>query len=126
MFLAVEYMFPPNKFHINKLVPCSKLMIFIRYKDNGYCFIYYIQRNVIFCSTHTIFNKEFFSKYADSYAKKHKLYNKLLDKISLETELSASKPSGKDRLALVPISSIPISPIQNNPPIFFSIFFTLL
>ena len=69
MFLVVEHMFLPNKFHINKLVPCSELMIFIGYKYNGYCFIYYIQRNVIFYSTHIIFNKEFFSKYTGSYIK---------------------------------------------------------
>ena len=30
------YVFFPSKVHANKLVPHSKLMIFIEYKDNGY------------------------------------------------------------------------------------------
>ena len=61
-------------------------MIFIRYENNNYHFIYYIQGNVIFHSTHAIFNKKLFPKYIDSYINKHKLYNKLLDKISSETK----------------------------------------
>jgi len=58
-------------------------MIFIRYKNIGYCFMHHTQKNVIFYSTHTIFNEEFFSKYTNSYVKEHKSYNKLLNKIYL-------------------------------------------
>ena len=51
----------------------------------------------------------FFSKYTNSYAKECKLYNKLLDKISLETKLLAPGPFGKDKSAPVPILYILIS-----------------
>ena len=62
-------------------------MIFIRYENNGYCFICYVQGNIIFCSTYAIFNEELFSKCTDFLLKEYKLYDKLLDKISLETKL---------------------------------------
>ena len=100
----------------NKLALYSELMIFIRYKDNGYCFICYTQGNIIFCSTYTIFDKKLFPKYTNSHIKEHKLYDKLLDKISPETELSASSPSKKDRPTLIPILHISIPLIQNNLP----------
>ena len=116
IFGCRAYMFLLSKVHANKLVPYSKLIIFIGYEDNGYCFIYHIQENIIFCPTHTIFNKELFSKYTGSYAKEHKLYNKLLNKISFKIESSAPNPFGKDRLTPVPILYISISPIQNNSP----------
>jgi len=89
-------------------------MIFIGYKDNGYCFICHIQGNVIFHSKYAIFDKKFFSKCTDSYVKEYKLYDKLLDKISPETESSVFGPSSKDRptLVFIPISSIPFD--QNN------------
>ena len=45
-----------------------------------------IQENIIFYSIYTIFYKKLFSKYTDFHVKEHKLYNKLLDKISLEIE----------------------------------------
>ena len=44
--------------------------------------------------------------------KEHKLYNKLLDKISLETESLVSGPFGKDKYT--PISTLSRH-IQNNP-----------
>ena len=56
----------------------------------------------------------FFYQCTDFYAKEYKLYDKLLDKISPETELSVSDPSGKDRTVLVSILHTPISSIQNN------------
>ena len=87
-----------------------------RNKDNGYCFICYTQENIIFCSTYTIFDKKLFPKYTNSHIKEHKLYDKLLDKISPETELSASSPSKKDRPTLIPILHISIPLIQNNLP----------
>ena len=74
-----------------------------RYKNNSYCFTYYTQGNIIFHFIYTIFDKELFSKYTNSHAKECKLYNKLLNKISPETELSISGPFRKDGPALVPI-----------------------
>ena len=96
-------------------------MIFIRYKDNGYCFICYTQGNIIFCSTYTIFDKKLFPKYTDSHIKEHKLYDKLLDKISSEIELSASSSSKKDGPTLIPILHIFIPLIQNNLPTYSSL-----
>ena len=98
-------------------MPYSKLIIFIRYEDNSYYFMYHIQGNIIFCSTHTIFDKKFFPKYTKSCVKEYKLYDKLLNKISSKIELSVSRPFSKDKPALVSIS-----PIQNNsPPCFLSL-----
>ena len=47
-----------------------------------------------------------FFKYTDFHAKECKLYNKLLDKISSEIELSVLSPSEKDKPAPVPIPVI--------------------
>jgi len=99
-----------------KFVPYSGLIIFIGYENNSYYFIRYILENIIFCSIYAIFDEELFPKYTNSHTKEHKLYNKLLDKISLETELLVSDLSGKNGPALVPIPHTPISPIQNNSP----------
>jgi len=85
-------------------------MIFIGYEDNRYHFICHTQGNTIFCSTHAIFDEEYFSKYTNSYTKEHKLYDELLDKTSSETELLASDPSGKDGPAPVPILHTSIPP----------------
>jgi len=52
--------------------------------------------------------------------KEHKLYDKLLNKISSEIELSVPGLSRKDRPAPVFIPHILISPIQNNPLTCFS------
>jgi len=95
-------------------------MIFIGYENNIYCFLYYIQENIIFCSIHAIFDKKLFSKYTDFHTKEYKLYNKLLDKISPETELLVPNPFEKDRPAPVPIPHTSISLIQNNPPTYSS------
>ena len=108
-------MFLSSEVCANKLALHSELMIFIGYKDNGYHFICYIQGNIIFHSTHTIFDKELFSKCTNSHAKEYKLYDKLLNKISPEIELSVSGSSEKDRSAPVPIPSI-----QNNSSTHFS------
>ena len=109
MFFSIEI-------HANKLTSYSELIIFIEYKDNRYCFIYYTQENTIFCSTYAIFDKRPFPKYTSSHAKECKLYDELLDKTSLETELLVSNSSGKDGPVLVPILHTFIPPIQNNPP----------
>ena len=79
-------MFLLNEVCANKLSLHSELMIFIGYKNNHYCFMHHIQGNIIFYSTYAIFNKKLFSKCTDSHTKECNLYNKLLDKISPETE----------------------------------------
>ena len=84
------YVFLPSVVCPNKLVPYSKLIIFIGYEDNSYHFIYYKQGNIIFHSTHVIFDEGLFPKCIKFYAKEHKLYDKLLDKISPEIESSTS------------------------------------
>ena len=94
----------------------SELIIFIRYKDNSYYFICHTQENNIFYFTHTIFNEKLFSKYTNFHVKECKLYNELLDKISLEIELLVPGPSGKDEPILIPILHISIPFIQNNSP----------
>jgi len=115
VFSYGAYLFLSSEFCANKLVLHSKLMIIIGYKNNSYCFIYHIQGSIIFYFTHAIFNKEIFPKYTDSHAKECKLYSWLLDKISLEIELSVSNSFRKNRSALVPILHTPIPSIQNNP-----------
>jgi len=82
--------------------------------------LYHIQGNIIFCFTHAIFDKKLFSKCTDSHAKEYKLYDKLLNKISLETELLVPDPFRKDRSTLVPISYILIPSILNNPSTYSS------
>jgi len=54
-------------------MPNSELIIFIEYEDNGYCFMYYTQGNIISHSTHAIFGEETFSKYTSSHPKEYKL-----------------------------------------------------
>jgi len=105
-------MFLPNKIHANKLALYSKMMVFIGYKGKCYHFMHYTQGNMIFCFTYTIFDEKFFHKYTNSCIKEYKLYDKLLDRISLEIELSVPEPSGENRLALVFIPHIHICPIQ--------------
>jgi len=83
--------------------------------------MYHTQENIIFCSTHTIFDKKFFPKYTKSCVKEYKLYNKLLNKISWEIELLVSRPFSEDKPALLSIPYISISPIQNNSPCFLSL-----
>ena len=76
--------------------------------------ICHTQENIIFHSIDAIFDEGLFSKYTNSYTKEYKLYNEVLNKISLETELLVSDSFRKDKPALVPISHISIPPIQNN------------
>ena len=116
VFGCGTYVFLPSEFYANKLVLCSELIIFIEYEDNGYCFIHHTQGNIIFHFTHAFFDEGLFFKYTDSHAKEHKLYNKLLDKISPETELLAPDPFRKDEPTPVPTPYTPIHLIQNNPP----------
>ena len=109
-------MFLPTEIHTNKLALYSELMIFIGYENNEYYFMWHTQENIIFHSTYAIFDERLSSKCTNAHAKEYKLYNKLSDKISLETELLASNSSEKDGSALVPIPHILNPPIQNNPP----------
>ena len=109
VFGCKAYVFLPIEIHADKPTSHSKLMIFIRYEDNGYCFMHHTQGNIIFCSIHAIFDEGLFPKCTNSHAKEHKLYNVLLNKTSLETELLAPDSSGKDGPAPVSIPSI-----QNN------------
>ena len=115
VFGCRAYVFLPTEVYTNKLILHSKLIIFIGYEDNSYCFMYYIQRNIIFHFTYAIFDKGLF-KYTNSHAKEYKLYDKLLDKISLETELLVPDLSRKDEPVLVSILHIFIPSIQNNSP----------
>jgi len=107
--------FLPSEVYANKLALYFELMILIGCENNSYCFIHHTQGNIIFCSTHAIFDKKLFPKCNNSHAKEYKLYDKLLNKISLETELPVPDSSRKDRPTLVPISYTLISPILNNP-----------
>jgi len=54
------YMFLSSEVCANKLVSCSKLIIFIGYKNNSYCFICYIQENIIFTSYMLSLMRSFF------------------------------------------------------------------
>ena len=116
VFGCRAYVFLSSKVYANKLPPYSEFMIFIKYENNGYCFICHIQGNIIFYFIHTIFDKKLFAKYTDSHVKECKLYNKLLDKISLEIVSLAPNSFGKDRHAPVFILHTFIPSIQNNPP----------
>ena len=86
VFGCGAYVFLPSEAHTNKLVLHFELMIFIGYENNGYCFMHHMQENIIFCSTHAIFDEGLFPKCTNSHVKEHKLYDKLLDKISSEIE----------------------------------------
>ena len=57
--------------------------------------------------------RKFFLKCTNSHIKEYKLYNKLLNKISLEIELLVPGPSRKDKLTPVFTLCMPISLIQN-------------
>ena len=70
----------------------------------------------IFCSIYAIFDEKKFPKYTKSYVKEHKLYDNLLNKISLEIELSIFGSSKKNEPALVPIPHIFIPLTKNNLP----------
>jgi len=120
VFGCKSYVFLPSKVYANKLALYFELIILIECENNSYCFIYHTQGNIILCFTHAIFDKKLFPKCTDFHAKEYKLYDKLLNKISLETELPVPDSSRKDRPTLVPILYILIPPILNNPPTYSS------
>jgi len=103
VFGCEAYIFLSIGIHANKLALHSELMIFIGYKNNKYCFIYYTQENTIFHSTYAIFDEGLFLECTNSHAKEHKLYNELLDKTSSEIELLTPNSFGKDGPTPVPI-----------------------
>ena len=75
--------------------------------------LYAIYKEISFSTPHMLsLTRNSFLKYTDSYAKKHKLYNKLLDKISLETELLASDSSEEGgptpQYPFLPFKTIPL------------------
>ena len=62
VFDCGAYMFFPSEVGTNKLIPYSKLIIFIGYEDNRYYFMCHRQENIIFYSTHAIFDERLFPK----------------------------------------------------------------
>ena len=58
-------MFLPSEVDTNKLTLYSELIIFIGYEDNRYHFMCYRQENIIFHSTHAIFDERLFPKCTD-------------------------------------------------------------
>jgi len=86
-----------NKVHANKLILCSKLMIFIGYEDNGYRFICHIQGNVIFCSTQAIFNEGHFPRCLSSHSREQTPSGRLIPEI----KLSVPGPFGVDKPTLI-------------------------
>ena len=91
-------MYLPNEVHANKLTPCSELMIFIGYKDNGYRFICHIQGNVIFHSTQAIFDEGHFPKCPSSRPREQMPPGRLTPEI----ESSVPGPFGIDEPAPIP------------------------
>ena len=87
VFGCEAYVFLPNEVCTNKLVPCSELIIFIGYKDNGYCFICHIQGNVIFHSKYAIFDQKFFLKCTDSHVKEYKFQKQNLQCLNLPAKI---------------------------------------
>jgi len=106
-------MYLPNKVHANKLTPCSELMIFIGYKNNGYRFICHTQENIIFCSTQAIFDKGHFSKCPSSYSREQMPPGRLTPEI----ELLALGSSSIDESAPTPFLPTLVHPRPFTPPI---------
>jgi len=103
----------PNEVCANKLTPCSELMIFIGYKDNGYKFICHTQGNIIFRSTQAIFDEGHFSRCPSSYSREQMPPGRL----TLEIESSAPEPFGVDESPLTPFPLTPAYPRPFTPPI---------
>ena len=97
MSLAVELMcFSPVKFMLINLYHVLNWWYLLDMRTIVIN-LYAIYKEISFSTPHMLsLMRNSFLKYTDSYAKKHKLYNKLLDKISLETELLAPDSSEKD------------------------------
>jgi len=113
VFGCGAYVYLPNEVRTNKLTPCSELMIFIGYKDNGYRFICHTQENVIFCSTQAIFDEEHFPRCPSSHPREQMPPGRLIPEI----ESSAPGPSGVDEPAPTPFPPIPAHPRPFTPAI---------
>ena len=113
VFGCRAYIYLPNKVCTNKLTPCSELMIFIGYKDNGYRFIHHTQGNVIFYSTQAIFDEEHFPRYLSSYSREQTPPGRLIPEI----ELLAPGPFGINEPALISFPPTPVYPRPFTPPI---------
>jgi len=113
VFGCGAYVYLPNKVCANKLTPCSELMIFIGYEDNGYRFIHHTQGNVIFHSTQAIFDKGYFPRCPSSHPREQTPPGRLIPEI----ESSAPRPSGVDEPALTPFPPTPAHPRPFTPPI---------
>jgi len=103
----------PNEVYANKLIPCSELMIFIGYEDNGYRFICHTQGNVIFHSTQAIFDKGHFFQYPSSYSREQMPPGKLIPEI----ESLAPGPFGIDEPVPTPFPPTSVHPRPFTPPI---------
>ena len=113
VFGCGTYVYLPNEVCTNKLTLCSKLMIFIGYKDNGYRFICHTQGNIIFRSTQAIFDEGHFSRCPSSHPREQTSSGRL----TLEIESSVPGPSGINEPAPIPFLLIPVHPRPFTPPI---------
>jgi len=104
-------MYLPNEVCANKLTPCSELMIFIGYEDNGYRFIRHTQGNIIFCSTQAIFDEGHFPRCPSSHPREQMPPGRLIPEI----ESSAPGLSGVDEPAPIPFPPTPIHPRPFTP-----------
>jgi len=102
-----------NEVHTNKLTPCSELMIFIGYEDNGYRFICHTQGNIIFHSTQAIFDEGHFPRCPLSHPREQTPPGRLIPEI----ESSAPRPSGVDEPAPILFLPTPAHPRPFTPPI---------
>jgi len=107
------YVYLPNEVYTNKLTPCSELMIFIGYKDNGYRFIHHIQGNVIFHFTQAIFDEGHFPRCPSSHSREQIPPGRL----TLEIESSVPRPFGVDEPAPTPFPPTPAHPRPFTPSI---------
>jgi len=113
VFGCRAYVYLPSEVHTNKLTPCSELMIFIGYEDNGYRFICHTQENAIFRSTQAIFDEGHFPRCPSSHSREQIPPGRLTPEI----ELSAPEPFGIDKPALTPFPPTPAHPRPPTPPI---------
>jgi len=113
VFGCGAYVYLPSEVRANKLTPCSELMIFIGYEDNGYRFIRHTQGNAIFRSTQAIFDEGHFPRCLSSCPREQIPPGKLTPEI----ELSAPEPFGVDKPAPTPFPPTPVHPRPPTPPI---------
>jgi len=113
VFGCGAYVYLPSEVCANKFTPCSELMIFIGYEDNGYRFIRHTQGNAIFRSTQAIFDKGHFPRCLSSHSREQIPPGKLTPEI----KLSAPEPFDVDEPAPIPFPPTPAHPRPFTPPI---------